>query len=449
MGEKRKDPKGRLLRTGENYDQKSGRYRYSYVDAKGKRRCIYSWTLTKNDSIPVDKKQKPGMSLREREVEVRKDVMEAIDSSGGKMSVENLMERYINLRMKEVRESTRSGYRTQLRFIQEEPFGRKHINSITPTEAEEWFDYLYEKRGKNYSTLCTLRGILRPAFAMAKKNRWILDNPFDFSLNRKRFGGTKTRDALSRADMRRFLDFMRTDPHFSKYFYGTFILFQTGLRISEFCGLTPDDIDFKEHVIHVRRQLIRIHDGEKTILFIERPKTENGVRDVPMIKDVEVAFQEVMKARPKIKEQVIWDEGHTESATGFLWIDKDGHYEVSQHWSNHLRWATAKFNRIYKDEIPQVTPHICRHTFCSNLASAGMSPKTLQVIMGHSSVEVTLNVYTHLEVGDIKAQFFGNKQYEFYTLNRVPAVISLETEGEKGLLEEGEPDFSEVPDDDD
>ncbi|MCD7814580.1 MAG: site-specific integrase [Lachnospiraceae bacterium] len=290
---------------------------------------------------------------------------------------------------------------------------------------------------------------MRPAFAMAKKNRWVVDNPFDFPMLKKRYGGTKTRDALSKADMRRFLDFVRTDKHFRVYFNGVFILFNTGLRISEFCGLTPGDIDFQNHVIHVRRQLLRIHDGDRMMYYIEIPKTDNGIRDVPMLADVETAFREVMAARPQRDvEPVVWNEEHTDSASGFLWLDKNGGYEVAQHWENHLRWARAKFNRIYKDEIPPVTPHVCRHTFCSNCASIGMSPKTLQMIMGHASIEFTLNVYTHLEAGDIKGEFFSlmnNKAYNFYPLDRTPETVAPDIGGDE---DEGEPDMDAAPDDD-
>lgn len=227
--------------------------------------------------------------------------------------------------------------------------------------------------------------------------------------------------------MRRFLDFLRTDSHFSRYFNGVYILFNTGLRISEFCGLTPDDIDFENHVIHVRRQLLRLHDGKKMLLYIETLKTENGYRAVPMLPDVEKTFRMVIAERPKVQEKVIWNEDHTESATGFLWVDQNGNYEVAQHWSNHFRWAAAKFNRIYKDELPEVTPHVARHTFCSNCAAAGMAPKTLQVIMGHSSIEVTLNVYTHLESGDVKEEFFRaamGDHYSVYPLDRTPEIVS-------------------------
>ena len=54
--------------------------------------------------------------------------------------------------------------------------------------------------------------------------------------------------------------------------------------------------------------------------------------------------------------------------------------------------------------MPRVTPHVCRHTFCSNMAKSGMNPKTLQYIMGHSDIGVTLNTYTHLEYDDAEKE---------------------------------------------
>lgn len=93
-------------------------------------------------------------------------------------------------------------------------------------------------------------------------------------------------------------------------------------------------------------------------------------------------------------------------------------------------------------------PHICRHTFCSMCACAGLSPKTLQMIMRHSSIEFTLNVYTHLEAGNIKEQFFNmaqSKQYNFYSFDRATAVVSLNEDYD----EEPEPNFDEEADDED
>ena len=61
-----------------------------------------------------------------------------------------------------------------------------------------------------------------------------------------------------------------------------------------------------------------------------------------------------------------------------------------------------KYNDIYKKEIPKITPHVCRHTYCSHMASTGINPKYLQYLMGHSDISVTLNTYTHVEFDNIE-----------------------------------------------
>ena len=60
--------------------------------------------------------------------------------------------------------------------------------------------------------------------------------------------------------------------------------------------------------------------------------------------------------------------------------------------------------RIYKVQLPKITPHVCRHTFCSKMAKSGMNPKTLQYIMGHSDISVTLNTYSHVGSEDAKEE---------------------------------------------
>lgn len=446
--EERRDYKNRKLRTNESYNEKTGEYRYTYRNpVTGKRSSVYAWALTKNDKVPAGKSK---ISLREKEDKINAQINAMLDGTKGNQTVYELMKRYVDLKWKDVRESTQKGYTTQLRFMKKEPFGKKKIKEVTAVEAEEWFINLHEKRGKNYSTLHTLRGILRPAFAMAKKSRWILDNPFDFPMNKRRYGGEKTREAVTQKDMRRFLDFVRTDKAFSKYFNGFYLLFNTGLRISEFCGLTVSDLDFDKKVIYVRRQLVRSYVGKGQEYYIEETKTANGERIVPMLGDVEKVLQDVIKNRPKLpKEPVIWNREHTESATGFLWFDKNQNLEVAQHWQNHMRWAIAKFNKTYKEELPNITPHVCRHTFCSMCATMGMAPKTLQTIMGHSSIAITLDVYTHLEEANLLETFSTmreNKNFDFYSLSRVPQTVAP---ADDDTGEMSEPDFDEIADNDD
>ena len=86
------------------------------------------------------------------------------------------------------------------------------------------------------------------------------------------------------------------------------------------------------------------------------------------------------------------------------WYSHKDMQEVALHWEKHFEWALAKHNRIYKEQLPKITPHVCRHTYCSNMAKSGMNPKTLQYLMGHSDIGVTLNTYTHLGAEDAKEE---------------------------------------------
>ena len=70
------------------------------------------------------------------------------------------------------------------------------------------------------------------------------------------------------------------------------------------------------------------------------------------------------------------------------------------HWEHRFNHMVQRYNDIYRIQIPNITPHVCRHTYCSNMAKSGMNPKTLQYLMGHSDIGVTLNTYTHLGLED-------------------------------------------------
>ena len=76
---------------------------------------------------------------------------------------------------------------------------------------------------------------------------------------------------------------------------------------------------------------------------------------------------------------------------------------VALHWEKFFQHAVQKYNSIYMLQLPKITPHVCRHTFCSNMAKSGINPKTLQYLMGHSEIGVTLNTYTHIKE-DAKAE---------------------------------------------
>lgn len=130
-------------------------------------------------------------------------------------------------------------------------------------------------------------------------------------------------------------------------------------------------------------------------LVIEPTKTSAGTRKLPVTEDVAKCFQAIIEDRekPKVEKEV---DGYT----GFLFLDDKGLPLVAMHWEHRFNHMVKRYNDIYRVQMPNITPHVCRHTYCSNMAKSGMNPKTLQYLMGHSDIGVTLNTYTYLGLED-------------------------------------------------
>lgn len=387
MSEIRRDNKGRKLATGESQD-KDGRYRYKYNDSFGKRKSVYSWRLTESDPYPKGKRK--DISLREKEKVIEKALSDAVSTNGGDMTVLELVQRYISQK-RGVKHNTQANYNFVINVIKKEEFGAKRIDTIKLSDAKAWLIKLQDD-GRGYSSIHSIRGVVRPAFQMAVDDDLIRKNPFEFQLATVVVNDSVTREAITRKQQREFLRFIKEDKHFCKYYDGIYILFNTGLRVSEFVGLTVNDIEFDKQRIKIDHQLQRTRNMEYEILT---PKTEKGERYVPMKEDVADCFRRIIQNRkhPKIEPMI-------DGCSGFLFLDKNDMPMVALHWEKYFQHIREKYNSIYKVQMPCITPHVCRHTFCSNMAKSGMNPKTLQYIMGHSDIGVTLNTYTHLQFED-------------------------------------------------
>lgn len=387
MSEIRRDNKGRKLATGESQD-KDGRYRYKYNDSFGKRKSVYSWRLTESDPYPKGKRK--DISLREKEKVIEKALSDAVSTNGGDMTVLELVQRYISQK-RGVKHNTQANYNFVINVIKKEEFGAKRIDTIKLSDAKAWLIKLQDD-GRGYSSIHSIRGVIRPAFQMAVDDDLIRKNPFEFQLATVVVNDSVTREAITRKQQREFLRFIKEDKHICKYYDGIYILFNTGLCVSEFVGLTISDIEFDKQRIKIDHQLQRTRNMEYEILT---PKTEKGERYVPMKEDVADCFRRIIQNRKHLKIEPMID-----GYSGFLFLDKNDMPMVALYWEKYFQHIREKYNSIYKVQMPCITPHVCRHTFCSNMAKSGMNPKTLQYIMGHSDIGVTLNTYTHLQFED-------------------------------------------------
>ena len=245
-----------------------------------------------------------------------------------------------------------------------------------------------QKDGRGYSTITSVRGVVKPAFQMAYEEEILRRNPFDFKLSDVVKNDSKKRIALTQEQRDTFMGFIKGDKHFSRYYDEFTVLLETGMRVSEMCGLTREQLDFANRRIWVDHQLVRMSDGT---LFVEKTKTESGCRFLPMTDNVRDALQRILANRKKPDIEYCVD-----GYSGFLLLDKNGKPCVAMHIEHHMQWAMKKYRKLHPDDpFPTITPHVLRHTFCTNMANAGMAIKDLQYLMGHSDADVTWNVYTH------------------------------------------------------
>ena len=243
MAERRKDSKNRVLRAGES-QRKDGTYMYRYTDVTGKRVCVYARTLE---------------DLRVKEQMIQKELNDGIDYAAGKATTIDLVERYVSLKQG-ARYSTKVLYDYILGILKNEDFGYRQIREIKQSDVQAWVIKLHQD-GRSYGTIRGIRSVLRPAFKMAYNEDVIRRNPFDFNLSDVIPNDTKKRAALSEDTREAWMEFIRTDEVYQKYYDEFVVLLGTGLRVSEFCGLTRNDLDFENRRIRVEHQLCRQRDG--------------------------------------------------------------------------------------------------------------------------------------------------------------------------------------------
>ncbi len=167
---------------------------------------------------------------------------------------------------------------------------------------------------------------LKTGMSRAKLSRLMDDdilvkNPFQFELAGIVVNDSVTRETITQDQIRKFLKFVHDDDVFCKYYEVVFILYNTGMRISEFCGLTIKDLDMEKRIINIDHQLQRT--GMK--IHIESTKTNAGTRKLPMTEDVYNCFKAILEDREApVNERLVDGYG------GFLFTDKDGCFLIKK-----------------------------------------------------------------------------------------------------------------------
>lgn len=385
-------PARKKLRPNEYYNPKTKRYEYHYKDCLGKERVISSYRLEMTDQLPKGKRSTK--SLREKEEELNAYLENDIDIDGAKLTLLEVVDRYLNslYNRKKLAHNTKVGYNVTVNTLKQYKLGYIEIGKIRPEHCEEWLADMKKKyRGSSIQTQISL---IKRTFEYALDYDYVAKNPFRRITTDR--SDSKKMDALSVEDMNRFLDFCSKDTHSSHCYDMLYVLFWSGLRASELCGLTLDNIDMDKRMITVDKQLQCINHTHVVL----PTKTMNGVRTIPMTDGVYESFRRIIKNRylKGYIEPVCYDE-QGNAYEGFVFLaTRSRRTIVRGHVEEYLQNCIKRFNNANPENpIRKFEPHICRHTFATNMQY--LPPKTLQYILGHGNISTTMDNYVDVKPG--------------------------------------------------
>jgi len=396
MAKARKDERGRALRKGEVQRSSDKRYMYTYIDPQGRRKFIYALDLT---------------TLREKEKQLIQDQLDGLDLYvAGKATVNSTFDRYISTKH-DLRETTRSNYiYIYDRFIRE-TFGKKKIADVKYSDVLQFYLYLLDKEQLTIGTLDSVHTLLHPTFQLAVRDNIIRNNPSDGVMKEVSKGRAKgARHALTIDQQRAFMGYIANHPVYYHWWSLFAVLLGTGCRIGEVLGLRWEDLDFENRIIHVNHSLVYYPVGESrtSVQRISKPKTEAGIRTVPMLNTVYDAFQ----MEHEEQEETGFNQSEIDGMTGFVFMGRFGAVPNPQSVNRAIKRIISSYNaeeivQAKKERrepviLPNFSCHHLRHTFCTRLCEHETNLKVIQSIMGHRSIETTMDIYA--EATDQKKQ---------------------------------------------
>lgn len=404
----KKDLRGRVLRNNES-QMKDGRYRYRYTDNTGKRRVTYSWKLVPSDRVPKGKRD--CISLREREAEIQKELSENTFVVDGNITVNQLVERCFKTKANVKKQTMAKYVYIWEHNIKNNPIGSRKICDIRKSDILMFYKFLHDDLCLSNSTIGDYHTVLNPAFQLAVDDGLIQLNPcrgclknypVDYS-NSKKMPLTQEQENL-------LIEFLNQNKKYSRYKNLIVILLETGMRISEALGLTWNEVDLKNKRIYINHQ-VRYFQLEKKYQYISSSTKNRRSRMIPLSTKAFKAFLTQKKLTYFISKN---SDFSVDEYTDFVFINNtnDGtilNYTCLLKAFHNItdkcnEWEEEKALLEHRENIilPDILPHVLRHTFCSKMAIKGMNPKHLQEIMGHSDIRITMQIYTHLSEDDLK-----------------------------------------------
>ncbi len=306
--------------------------------------------------------------------------------SSAKITVDAWFSYWITeIKEKTVRWSTLRSYRDRYEKNVRGIIGSMLIGEVRPMHCQNILNVM-DNQGYAGASMERTRVTLSAMFADALENGIISANPVSKSVKCPK-QKNKNAKVLTLEKQERFLTAAKESIHYSHYLF----VLQTGIRSSELRGLKWSDLDFQNRMIHIRRNVT--HDSNRNRFVTGELKTSAGQRDIPMTQTAYDLLMEI-KCRPaSYKQEHVFPE-----FTEHVFLNRNGRLIPNSNYDQSLNKICTKAG------IERISMHTLRHTFATRCIESGMKPKTLQKILGHANIAMTMDLYVHVTEDELEKE---------------------------------------------
>lgn len=406
--QKRYDSNKKVLKDGEVQLKGRNLYAYRWTDEKGKRREVYASDLD---------------SLRRKERQIQKDIEEGIKTNEANfVTIGMVWEQFFDMKKSAVKGKTLINYVGAYdRYIVK--IKDEKIRSFRYSDIVNFYRETIEENQIGQATLEIVHLVLSGMFELCIKNQYITVNPCKDALKavKEMCRRKQKREALTYEEQTSILNFITESSIYQRWLPMITVALCTGMRMSEICGLTWDNVDFDSNEIHVEHQLeyYKAINEEKMCWHLQDTKTKAGKRTIPMLTETRLALlqekayqQDYGLTSPAITGLVNHEK---KTVSGFCFLNANSTPYTVNGVDCSLRRIKNAYNEqekiVAKEEgrkpvlIKSFSSHILRHTFSTRLAEADTNIKVQQAIMGHENIQTTMNIYTDAQPKKIHEEF--------------------------------------------
>ena len=402
--QRRKDPRGRVLREGESYRITDGLYMYRWTTNDKKRHTVYCATLE---------------GLREKEEEIRRDLREGIQVGAENITLNDVYEMWKKDK-KGLKQTTKGNYSYMYEHFVRDSLGRYKIQKIRKSDVRRYYNGLLDTKRLAVQTLDNIHTVLHQVFKIAVEDGYIRLNPSADVLGevkRAHCYETPKRHALTIPQQEAFVNFLSESNVYGHWLPLFTFFLGTGCRVSEVTGLRWEDVNMKENYVEINHNMVYYQrDKGKCYFSVTTPKTKAGNRIIPLLPEVKDAL---LKERKIQFENGIVCKAAIDGYTNFIFLNRFGNPHNPQTINRAIKRIALSYNEKELEQaekekrepilLPPFSCHNLRHTFATRYCENETNLKVIQEILGHKDIATTMDVYAEA-TKDAKVKSFENLQ---------------------------------------